>query len=132
MRYFIGLFCVAICFTAANLRAEDKPDPRENLDTTIAELTRLLEKKDYETLLRKFVAPRDLEQITTKLPFPDFAKSFGENKAETLLKVLAAVKDKSPTLSDDKAVATFEFKEAINGKRDIKFQKVDKLWYIKN
>lgn len=126
------LLLSALCVLHSPLHAEDKPDPRENLDTTIAEMTRLLEKKDYETLLRKFVAPRDLEQITTKLPFPDFAKSFGENKTATLLKVLAAVKETTPTLSDDKSLATFKLKEEIDGKRDIKFQKVDKFWYIKN
>lgn len=114
------------------IRAEDKPDPRENLDTAIPEAIRLLEKKDYEGLLKAFVAPLELERITAKKPLPEFVKQFGEEKADNLLTVLNAVKGTTPTLSEDKATATFEFKERIMGKGDIKFQKIDKYWYIKN
>jgi hypothetical protein len=117
---------------AALARAENKPDPRENLDTAIPEAIRLLEKKDYEGLLKAFVAPMELERITSSKPLPEFAKLFGENKAELLLKVLLSVKGTMPTLSEDKATATFELQEKANGKGDIQFQKIDKYWYIKN
>ena len=126
------LLLSALCVLHAPIRAEDKSDPRENLDTAIPEAIRLLEKKDYEGLLKAFVAPVDFERITAKKPLPEFAKAFGEEKADKLLAVLNAVKGTAPTLSEDKALATFEFKEKINGKSDIKFQKIDKYWYIKN
>ena len=132
---FKMLCLVGLVLCCASLRpaiAEDKPDPRESLDTVIPEVMRLLEKQDYEGLLKAFVAPKDFEKITADKPLPEFAKWFGENKAEKLLKVLTAVKGTTPTLSEDKATATFELKEPLEGKRDIKFQKIDKYWYIKN
>lgn len=131
MRLLILFACFSLCLSSS-LDAEDKPDPRESLDTAIPEAIRLLEKKDYEGLLKAFVAPADFERITAKKPLPDFAKEFGEEKADRLLTVLNAVKGTTPTLSEDKALATFEFKEQIKGKSDIKFQKIDKYWYIKN
>lgn len=129
VRWF-AFHCIVVC--CSGLYAEDKPDPRENLDTAIPEAIRLLEKKDYEGLLKGFVPPEVLEKITADKPLPDFAKSFGEKKAGKLLKVLSAVKGTMPTLSEDKALATFELKEPVEGKSDIKFQKIDKYWYIKN
>ncbi len=131
MRHLILLACLSFCLSSS-LYAEDKPDPRESLDTAIPEAIRLLEKKDYEGLLKAFVAPEDFERITANKPLPDFAKEFGEEKADKLLVVLKAVIGTPPTLSEDKALATFEFKEKINGKSSIKFQKIDKYWYIKN
>ena len=125
------LFIVGLVLSSS-LRAEDKPDPRENLDTAIPEAIRLWEQKDYEGLLKTFVAPVDFERITAKKPLPEFAKQFGEEKADNLLTVLNSIKGTMPKLSEDKAMATFEFKERIMGKSDIQFQKIDKYWYIKN
>ncbi len=131
MRYLLSLFCV-VGMAVSDLRAEDKPDPRESLDTAIPEAIRLLEKKDYEGLLKAFVPPQQFAELTADKPLAEFAKSFGEKKAERLLKVLTAVKGITPTLSEDKTVATFELKEPVERKSDIKFQKIDKYWYIKN
>ena len=131
MRYLLSLFCI-VGMAVLELRADDKPDPRENLDAAIPEAIRLLEKKDYEGLLKAFVAPKDFEMITADKPLADFAKWFGEEKAPKLLAVLNAVKGTTPTLSEDKLLATFELKEPVEGKRDIQFKKIDKYWYIKN
>lgn len=132
MRFALLCSCLLLSLFQLAVRAEDKPDPRENIDTAIPEAIRLLEKKDYEGMLKAFVAPKELEMITADKPLPDFAKTFGENNAERLLKVLTAIKGTTPTLSDDKTLATFELKEPVIGKHEIQFQKIDKYWYIKN
>ncbi len=115
-----------------SLSAEDKPDPRESLDTAVPEAVRLLEAKDYEGLLKTFVAPKELEQIVEKGDLKDLAKSFGGNKAERLLKVLQAAKGLMPTYNDDQTLATYKLPEKIESKGEIRFQKIEKLWYIKN
>lgn len=129
MRYLLGLLCV-VGMAVSGLRAAEKPDPRESLDTAIPEAIRLLEKKDYEGLLKAFIPPKELDKLEADM-LPGFIKWFGENKSEALLKALSAVKGTTPTLSEDKTEATFKYKELIDGRNDIQFKKIDKYWYIK-
>lgn len=121
----------AVLATATLARADDKPDPRTKVDTAVAEAVRLLEAKDYATLLKKFVPPDELKRITENASIEEFATKFGETKAPRMLKAMKAAKGIEPTLSDDGSKATIKFKEPIDGKEKIEFIKVDKLWYIK-
>lgn len=137
MRRFAVLLPIAFAlFVGANpTRAQDskddKIDPRTKVDTAIAEAVRLIEAKDYVKLLQNFVPPEELKKITEAATIDEFAKKFGDRKAERLLKALKATKGIEPTMSDDKSKATVQFKEPIDGKDKIEFIKVDKFWYIK-
>lgn len=131
----IRLLCTfAVCTVASTCWAlrEDKTDPREKLTTAIPEAIKLLEKKEFETFLKKFIPPDDLKKITEKTPLPEMAKGFGERKAPRLLKILQAVEGSEPTIDDDGQTAVYELQEPVEGKKDISFIKVGKLWYLKN
>jgi hypothetical protein len=127
-----ALLAIMGIVVSSSLLAEEKPDPRENLDTAIPEALRLIEKKDYEGLLKAFVAPKELEMIVGTKPLAGFAQKFGEHKAAGLETALKEAKSITPTFNEAKDEATFQFKEPLNGQPGIKFQKVDKYWYIKN
>jgi hypothetical protein len=125
----------AVLATAGSARAQDskddKPDPREKVDTAIAEAVRLIEAKEYVKLLKGFVPPDELKKITEIVTLDEFAKKFGDGKAPRLLKALKATKGIEPTMSDDGSKATIKFKEPIDGKDKIEFIKIGKHWYIK-
>lgn len=127
-------FAMLIAF-AGLARAQDsrvdKPDPREKVDTAIAEAVRLIEAKEYVKLLKDFVPPDELKRITEATDINEFAKKFADGKAPRLLKALKATKGIEPTMSDDKSRATIKFRETVDGKDKIEFLKVGKHWYIK-
>lgn len=56
---------LVVTLIAGIVQAQDdtKADPREQLKTAVPEAIRLLEKKDYQTLLKQFILPQDLEKI---------------------------------------------------------------------
>lgn len=127
-------YVIVVVLSLAGWAAADdaKPDPREKLDTAIPEAIRLLEAKEHLKFIKTFVSPDELKKITEKGSIEDLAKSFGEKKADRLLKILGAIKDAKPTLSDDGKTATFDLKALPDSKGSISFLKVEKYWYIKN
>ena len=112
----------------ASVARADEADPREKLDTAIPEAIRLLEAKDYATLLKEFVLPDDFKKITANVKLEDFAKQFGEDKAADALKALKSLKDKKPEMSADGTKATFKLDDPQS--KPMVWMKVDKYWYI--
>ena len=125
----LALVAAAAMMASSTARA-DEPDPREKLETALPEAIRLLEAKDYATLLKEFVAPDDFKHITENQTLEQFAKEFGDDKAAGVLKDLKSIKDKQPELSADGNKATFA-REDPNAK-PIVWLKIDKYWYIAN
>ncbi len=56
-------------------------DVRGNLDKLVPETVRLLEAKDYATVLETLVPPADFKKITAEKPLAEFAARFGQEKA---------------------------------------------------
>ena len=126
------LVIAAYCGHAQLFGQEKKADPRESLETAIPEAIRLLEAKDYRSLLKAFVAPEDLKKFSERGGFEDFVTKFSSRKAPSLLATLNSIKGIKPTLKDEDRTAVFEFKEPIQGKTSITFVKIDKYWYLQN
>jgi hypothetical protein len=125
------LFLSAFDVSAAQAQ-DPKPDPREKLETAIPEGIKLLTAKEFQPFIEKFVAPDDLKEITKRTTVEEFAKRFGEEKAETLLKVLENIKDTKPTFDKTGTKATYTLTQTIGNKKTITFKKVEKYWYIQN
>lgn len=129
-RIFLVAFIAMFAWVATSATAT--ADPREKVETAVAEGVRLLEAKDYPTFLKNFVKPDDFKRLTEKMSLEEFATGFGEGKAEPILKVLKSLQDTKPELDATGTKATYAIKEALAGKREITFTKVDKYWYIEN
>lgn len=129
-----GIFATLACLAgfATLAPAPAKTDPRKKLETAIPEAIRLLEAKEYETFLKKFVAPDDFKKITKETTLEEIAKQFEKDKAAALLQVLKSVKDKKPTFDSEGKKATFKHEVKDAPKDSITFVKVDNLWYIQN
>lgn len=125
---------LASLLTITAAAQDAKPDPRENLDTAVKEAIRLMEAKEYETFIKQFLHPEDLKRLTDSgTSVEEMAKRFAMKKAERNLEVLKELQEKKPQHSDDGRQAFVEsekFKRMPNSK--IRFQKVGKLWYIRN
>lgn len=122
------LAAVNLAFAAA------LPDEtRQDLGKLVPECIRLLEAKDYVTLLETAVPPDEFKKLTERSPITEFAAKFGERKAASLLAVLKAIKDVKPTISEDGNTAKFAF-EGVEGvsKKEIVFAKIEGRWFIKN
>jgi hypothetical protein len=132
MRVICPSAALAVWFltVAGTAAPAPKADPREKLETAITEAIRLLEAKDYATVLKHCLTPDDLKAITEKIPLDEFAKQFGEGKADRLLKVLKSIEDVKPTLDKEGKTATFKLKEEADGKKTISWVKIGKYWYI--
>ena len=108
-------------------------DVRGNLDKLVPETIRLLEAKDYATVLETLVPPADFKKITAETPLAEFAKEFGKEKAAQLLDVLKSLKDKKAKLSEDGSTATFDLPEnPVFPKNKIAFTKIEGRWFINN
>jgi hypothetical protein len=130
-RVFVAALASVVGLVAL-VTAQGKADPREKLETAIPEAIRLLEAKEHETLLKSFVPPDELKQLTNGMSLEEFAKRFGKSHAPTLLQILQAVKDKKPTLDPDGKKATFKHGIKDAPKDSITFVKIDNFWYIQN
>jgi hypothetical protein len=134
MPHFRAVLLLLVCLCACLVTAEEpKPDPREQLDTAIADTIRLLKAKDYKTLLERMVPPDDLKKIVGNESLEVFAREFGESdKPKVLLEALQSVQGGKPKLSDDGTQARFDLKKPVGSKTTISFKKVGKNWYIQN
>ena len=103
-------------------------DPR----SSIAEVARLLEKKDYVAALNTSVPPKTLVRILKGATVEQLAEKFSQKKAGVLLEVLKSIGDVEPSVEATGRVATFALEKAIANKTKITFEKVGRYWYIRN
>lgn len=127
-------FCFLVIFLFCEFShcQEAKPDPREKIETAVAEAIRLLEAKEYGALLKAFVPPEDLKKFTERGGFEELESQFAKSNAPELLEILKSIKGSTPKMENEGKKAVFQFKEPRNGKKSITFNKIDKYWYIQN
>ncbi len=122
--------------SASALYASPKTtNPREHLRTAIPEAIRLLEDRDYEQLVDRFVHPDDADRIVTRRDLARVLRPLGPgNKAEHMITILRSIKDTHPKYSKDGNLATFEipWHGLARGSsiREMQFRKSGKNWYM--
>ena len=106
-------------------------DPRENLDTAIAEAVRLLEAKDHAAFLKSFIEPSML--ASRRDTFEEFSASFAGERADRLLAMLKHTRTLKPTMNAEGTIATYQpDPNAGVGTRSLRWQKTGRYWYIAN
>jgi len=101
-------------------------DPREELDTAIAEARRQLESKEYEKFVADFVSPAEKYKMSG-LKIADIDDVL-EPLADDLIGQLQGSQKMQPVLEDDGMLA--RFKNPSSDGRDLVFEKTGNLWYI--
>ena len=108
-----------------------KVDPRENLDTAIAEAVRLLEAKEHAAFLKTFIEPSML--ASRRDTFEEFAASFAGERADRLLAMLKHARTMKPAMNAEGTIATYQpDPNAGVGTRSLRWEKTGKYWYIAN
>lgn len=103
--------------------------PQLTPQAAIEDLRRLLQAGDHVTLLETYMAPADKERILAEGgTIAKFAEGFAAEKAERMLEIVELCAKTDPVMSEDGALATWEF----DGSRPLKLQRVDGRWYVKN
>jgi hypothetical protein len=122
---------VALLATFTFTFAAVPDETRKDLDKLVPEAVRLLETKEYATVLETLIPPDEFKKITAQMPLAEFASKFAERNAASLLSALKALKDKKPKLSDDGSKATFDLPEATGiPRKDMVFSKIEGRWYL--
>lgn len=125
--------------TSSQADATPTPDPRGRVETTIQEMIRLLEAKEYRKLVEEFVVPEELEQFRKDnkesakpggTDFDELIKEFGGWRATSLLKNLKGTTTVKPEYSDEGNTAIFTIPNGNKRPYVLKFHRIDKRWYL--
>ena len=111
--------------------AAQNPDPRRDPTLAVAEMIRLLEKKDHATLLKTFATPEELERLTRDKTFDARVVEFANTRAAGYLLALQAASKMKPTFNDDRTRAYYRFEKPIGGEPRISLQKIGEFWYLR-
>lgn len=131
MKAVVPLLLVFVCSWAGlTMGAEKEANPQQSLETAIPHAIRLLKAQQYGLFIESYMLPDDFKKMVASGKYD--ARQFGAKKAPRLLEVLEAVPTATLTLDNEKKIATYTFKEPIGGKSEIRFVKVDDLWYLVN
>jgi len=113
-------------------------EPRANLDTTIAEATRLLEAKDFVTLLKEFAPPEAMDHLPQGMTLDQMAQMMqadprADVEMQNMLDALRSSQSQTPTMSDNDNTATYEATLPDGSTKSVVLKKADTgLWYIED
>lgn len=126
----------AVAFVAALTLCFAAPVPDEirgNLDKLIPEAIRLIEAKEYVTLIETLATPEDIKNMNTEGGVAKVAEEFGKERAAELLAALKSLKDKKPKISEDGNTVTYSLNDVTDAHEgEIVFTKIEGRWYIKD
>ena len=112
----------------SNAPAANGRDPREELNTALAEAIRQLESKEYEKFVADFISPADKSQMVGK-KIEDIAKQLEKNSADMLAQMKAAQKV-TPAMEDGGEKAIYKDLAVGGGEATFVMVKSGKYWYI--
>ena len=93
---------------------------------------RMLTAKEHRRFIERFIDPGHLASIQEDEPLDDLVKMFREEKATLLLKALKEIRKKKPKYEDDGNRAVFQLRTPRKGPDEVRFTRVDGLWYLMN
>lgn len=125
------VFVVAVAVASVQPAFSQQPDPRRDSGTAIAEMIRLLERKDFVTLLNTFAVPEKLKEMVANKTIDAVAAEFGERKADDVLEMLKAASKIKPTFNPDGTRADYRFDKPIGGDGRVTMVKIGEYWFIR-
>lgn len=114
--------------TGTNPPAANGKDPREELNTALAEAIRQIENKEFEKFVGDFISPADKSQMVGK-KIEDIAKQLEKNSADMLAQMKAAQKA-TPAMEDGGEKAVYKDLQVGGGEATFVMVKSGKYWYV--
>lgn len=129
-----------VLLVASVAQAEKKPADgdksaeaaaKEDLPAAIDNGIKLLEAEKSGEFLERYILPADLEKLKKSNQLDAVKEEFKKDHSADVLKVLKAVKDAKPEMSEEGELATFDVSK-LEGKHPDKlhFRKIKDVWYI--
>jgi len=111
------------------------PPPNADLKTAIPALIHYLQTDDFVHIIPFLMSPADVQkELASGHSLPELADGFrtelkNHGGPDYLLQGLLAVSDEAPVIDDTGTKAAFLLDPAVQGHKEIRFVKVDGLWY---
>lgn len=127
----LAVFSLCVGLLAPPFQARPLAPAREDVVATIKEAVRLLDAREYKTVLFEFFPPDfvKMKQSTSAAATEEWLAMFSTMSVGFILPKLRASVSVTPTLDDMKTKATFRFK-THEGTGSLLMVKVDRYWYI--
>jgi len=122
---------VAFVLISAQPTPAQKPDPRREPATAITEMIRLMERKDYVTLLKTYARPDDLKEMLVTKTIEVVATEFAQKRAAGALEALKTASTMTPEFTADGTRATYRFDKPIGGDSRLSLMKIGEYWYLR-
>lgn len=125
------VLALALCAASLQTTLGQQPDPRREPATALKEGIRLLERREHEEFMQKYMSPTQVDRAkqrfgTLERAMVEFARQGG---FEIALKAFQAAVKVQPTLYDDGTRANYVFDAPIGGEQRLQLRKLDGLWY---
>jgi len=131
MRYLIILFFASLLVsTGCKTKKLTLVNPQENIESAIVDCINLLEKKQHEELLSKYIYPDVKEEILKNQTMEELVDGFKGKKADRLLNAFKIARNKEIKYIKEGSVGIIELGEQVSGPDEIEFMKKGSLWYI--
>jgi hypothetical protein len=104
----------------------------EQLTKALNEGIAMLDSKQYETFIERFVMPEDKVKKLKSKTMDQLVLGFAREKADSLERIFQSLKTKTPEISDDGKKATYTIEMEPRKKQKIEFRRIGNEWYLKN
>lgn len=126
----LSVFALCVGLLAPPFQARPLTPTREDVVATVKEAVRLLDAREYKTVLFEFFPPDFVKkQSTSPAAIEQWLEMFSSQSVGFILPKLRASMSLTPTFDDAKVKATFRFK-TYEGTGRLLMVKVDRFWYI--
>ena len=116
---------VASVATAADDRFAPKSDAQLDLKTAIPAAIEMLERKEYERVVLKYVHSKDLKKVLEYCSMAEITEGFEKGSHDDILKMLRRIQHMRPLLDDRGVIAVYRFDGEY-----IRWKKIHELWFI--
>jgi hypothetical protein len=108
-----------------------KADPRREPASAIADMIRLIERRDFVALLKTYATPDQLEKFTESATLEAAAAKVADERGAGMLEALKAAAKLTPDINAEKTRARYRFPAPIAGDGSLTLVKIGEYWYLR-
>ena len=107
-------------------------NPQADLATAIPHALALIQADEFENFIRHYAVPDELQKILKQKTLEELVRSFAKDHAARIALLLEEIQDKQPKLSSDGNVAEYPIHLKNFSRKQLVFEKINGLWYLRN
>ncbi|HJN65962.1 MAG: hypothetical protein QF408_00295 [Pirellulales bacterium] len=107
-------------------------NPQADLATAIPHALALIQADEFENFIRHYAVPKELEKILGQKTLEELVRGFAKDHAARVALLLEEIQDKQPKLSADGNIAQYPIDLKNFSRKQLVFEKIGGLWYLRN